>query len=241
MATPSYLTTCTKNEPLNEAVFELKLRLPGDQKLSFKAGQFVLFDVPLVTNPSEIQSRAYSIASPPSDDQELTFVIMNKEGGRATRWVAEMLKVGDEVRIQGPFGVFTPSYENPKDFLFVATGTGVAPFYSMAFDALKRVVERRHIHLVFGTRYEKHLFWIDKFDALASTHPNFHLHVALTKPNEKWSGLRGRVTEVIPSIIADFSSVQSYICGSPEMVKDTKEWLFARGMEKKEVHTEGYV
>ncbi len=242
MATPSYLTTCTSNVSLSASgsTFELKLKMPEGQRFQFQAGQFVLFDVPSVENPMEIQPRAYSVASSPIQDTELTFVVMNKEGGRATRWVKEMLKVGDTVRIQGPFGVFTLRTENPKEYVFVATGTGLAPFTSMIPDAIESG-EKRSMHLFFCVRHEKDLFSVDELRSWERKYPNFHAHISLSKPDESWNGLRGRVQEIMPSAITDFSRHQFYVCGGPEMVKNVRTWLFERGVAKTDLHAEGYV
>jgi len=242
MPTPSYITTCTQNIPLSKSgsTYEVKLTMPKGQRLHFKAGQFVLFDVPSIENPTDIQPRAYSIASPPSKNTELTFVIMNKEGGRATRWVKEMLKVGDMVRIQGPFGVFVLKEENPKEYVFVATGTGLAPFTSMIPAVLARG-DTRQIHLFFCVRYEEDLFCLDELRSLKKQYPNFHAHVSLSQAQESWKGLRGRVQDIIPTIIKDFSRIQAYFCGSPEMVRTMKDWFSERGVEKKDMHAEGYV
>jgi len=242
MPTPSYLTTCVKNIPLSKSgsTFEVKLKMPTGERFLFKAGQFTLFDVPSVENPADIQPRAYSIASPPSKDQELTFVIMNKEGGRATRWVKEMLGVGDTVRIQGPFGVFTLHAENPKDFVFIATGTGLAPFTSMIPDALAKG-DARPMHLFFCVRYEEDIFCVDELRALEKKYPNFHAHVSISQPTSGWQGLRGRVQEIIPTVIQDYHRIQAYVCGSPDMVKGMKDWLSERGVQKADMHAEGYV
>lgn len=214
--------------------------MQANERISFKAGQFVLFDVPLVEDSSNIQPRAYSIASPPAADHELTFVVMNKKGGRATQWVKEKLKEGDIVRIQGPFGVFTLKEENPKDYVFIATGTGLAPFTSITPDILEKG-EKREIHLFFCVRYEEDLFCVNELRALAKTYPNFHAHISLSQPSESWKGLRGRVQEHIPIVIRDFSTYQYYVCGSPDMVKGMKDWLAEKGVQKADMHAEGYV
>ncbi|HLD08106.1 MAG TPA: FAD-binding oxidoreductase [Candidatus Peribacterales bacterium] len=243
MPTPSYLTTCTKNIPLSKSgsTFEVRLKIPDGERFQFEAGQFTLFDVPSIGNPADIQPRAYSIASPPSESTELTFVIMNKEGGRATQWVKEVLKVGDTVRMQGPFGVFTLYRENnPKDFVFVATGTGLAPFTSMIPHALENG-EKRPMYLFFCVRHEEDLFCMDTLRMLEKKYPNFHAHVSISQPTASWNGLRGRVQEIIPSVIKDFSRIQVYACGSPDMVKGMKDWLAERGVEKADMHAEGYV
>ncbi|TSC99703.1 MAG: phenol hydroxylase [Candidatus Peregrinibacteria bacterium Greene1014_49] len=102
MPVPSFTTTCLGNRIIARDVYEFLLQKP--EGFSYKAGQFVLFDVPLMENPADIQTRAFSIASAPQE-KELLFVAKMKEGGRASRWIAEALNAGSSVRLQGPFGV----------------------------------------------------------------------------------------------------------------------------------------
>lgn len=241
MPTPSYITTCTQNKKLCHDVWEMKLKMPEGQKFSFKAGQFVLFDVPLVEKPEDIQPRAYSIASPPQESEELTFILRYKEKGRASRWMDEMLKVGDSVRIQGPLGAFTLKPEGEKDLVFVGTGSGVAPYRSHLKWLLEEKGDKRPMHLFFGVRFKEDLFWVDELQSLEKRFPNFKAYISVSKPDAAWTGLKGRVTEIIPKVIQDFSKVSVYICGHPDMVKQVKEWFMAKGVQKTDLHQEGYI
>lgn len=241
MPTPSYTTTCTQKKKLCHDVWEVKLKIPEGQKFTFKAGQFVLFDVPLVGSPEDIQPRAYSIGSPPNEKDELTFILRYKEKGRASRWMDEMLKVVDPVRIQGPLGRFTLDTSTKKDYIFIGTGAGVAPFRSHLKWALEEAKDTRPMHLFFGVRFEKDLFWVEEFRSLEKRFPNFKAHISLSQPDASWTGLKGRVTEILPNVIKDFSKVNAYVCGNPAMVKDMKEWLMNHGVPKEDVHQEGYI
>ena len=236
-----FITTCTQKKNLLADIYELKFRLPEGEKIDFKSGQFVLWDVPLIDNPEDIQTRAYSIASPPCEDTELTFVFGYHEGGRAGRFVREVLKEGDTIRMQGPFGNFIVNTETHKDYVFIATGCGVAPFRSHLKWLLEEHKENRPMHLFFGVRHKEDLFWVDDFKGLEKRFPNFHANISLSKPDEKWKGLKGRVTHVMPDIIEDFSNVNTYVCGNPSMVKDVKNWLLGKGVPKEDVHGEGYI
>ena len=241
MTTLSHLATCTQKKKLCDWVYEIKFKLSEGKNLTFSAGQFVLWDVPLVDNFDDIQPRAYSIASPPCENTELTFAFGYKEGGRAGRFVREALKEGDEIRIQGPFGKFIIDDDSSKDYVFIATGCGVAPFRSHLKWLLEERGDTRPMHLFFGVRHEEDLFWVDEFDSLQERFPNFHAHISLSKPGDGWKGPRGRVTDAMPEVLSDFSNISAYVCGSPEMVKDVKEWLIGQGVAKGDVHAEGYI
>src|SRR3989338_4445079 len=219
MAIPSYHLTCTKNVLIAQGVYEFRFMKP--KEVTFKPGQFVLFDVGLIEHPEDIQTRAFSLASHPSEE-ELIFVAKMKEGGRASRWIEETLTMGSTVRMQGPFGNFVLDAATPKEFLFIATSTGVAPFRSQIMDRLQQGDTRR-IDLVYGVRSEEDLFWHDELIALTQQYPNFFLHLALSNPTPAWTGHRGRVQTLVPQIVHDFALKSIHICGSPDMTKELKQ------------------
>lgn len=238
MPVPSYHITCTRKLLLARDVYEFAFTKP--KELRFKAGQFVLFDVPLLENPDDIQTRAYSIASAPHEE-ELLFVIKLIPGGRASRWFQEVVAPGTDVRMQGPFGAFVLDAKPSKDFLFVGTGSGIAPFRSQIVHLLKKC-NNHSMDLVFGVRSEQDLFWREYFDGLAQRHPNFRFHIALSSPSELCEGHCGRVQTLIPTISGTFSDKTVYVCGSAEMTKELKELCLNEWkVEKKDLHVEGYI
>src|SRR5687768_9109491 len=97
----TYTVGCLRNDVIADGVYEFELEKPAG--FSFKPGQFVLFDVALVEKPDDIQTRAFSIASAPSEDT-LLFVAKMIPGGRASRWIEELLRRGSVVSMKGPFG-----------------------------------------------------------------------------------------------------------------------------------------
>lgn len=238
MPTPRYTITCTKKEKLTHNVYELRFTKPNN--FLFKAGQFLLFDVPLLENPLDIQTRAYSIASTPAETH-LLFCVKLKEGGRASRWIDERLTVGTEVSVQGPLGLFTLE-ENTDELFFVATGAGIAPFRSHIKWALEEKGDTRTMHLIFGVRHRSDFFWLSEFESLTKKHKNFHLHCTLSGDDATWTGLRGRVQGVLGSLVKDPAHSSVYICGAPEMVSDVKkECIETLKIDKKQVHAEGYI
>lgn len=238
MPVPSYQIHCTRNIPIARGIYEFAFEKPA--ALTFKAGQFVLFDVALIDHPTDIQTRALSIASS-SGEPELLFVNKNKEGGRISRWITEKLQPGMEMRIQGPFGNFLLDAQTDKEYLFIATSTGIAPFRSQVMEALARGDTRR-MDIVYGVREEQDLFWKEELEALAQKYDNLFVHIALSQPTSQWTGHKGRVQTLVPLIVKDFSRKSVYVCGSPEMTKELKQTCLEQwGMEKKDLHVEGYI
>lgn len=238
MPVVTYTIPCLRNDIIADGVYEFELRKPTG--FTFNPGQFVLFDVPLVENPSDVQTRAFSIASTPAEET-LLFVAKMIPGGRASRWIEEMLRVGTDVVTKGPFGNFLLKAEPEQSLLFIATSTGNAPFRSMILDALARGDTRR-MDFIFGVKSEKDLFWAEEFEELAKSHPNFFFHTSLSAPTGEWTGHRGRVQTLVPQVVKDFSQLSVYVCGNPAMTKEVKEMAIGQwGMDKKHVHAEGYI
>ncbi len=238
MPTPAYTVVCTKKALIAPGVYELRFTRP--EGMTFKAGQFVLFDVPLVDDEANIQTRAYSIASAP-DEEDLLFCVKLKAGGRASIWIETLLQEGSSVRMQGAFGLFLLRETDPAH-IFVATGAGVAPFRSQVIYMLEEKKDPRPLHLLFGVRNIVDFFWKEEFERLAAIHKNFTFHPVLSGDEKLWTGLRGRVQQHLPHMLTAQPDAGVYICGAPDMVKDVKETcLNDFNIPKTRLHAEGYI
>ena len=231
----TYSSACIGKSLLARDVYEFRVTKPAG--FTFIPGQFILFSVGLVERPDDIQTRAFSIASSPTEP-DLLFVAKMIPGGRASRWIEEVLAPGTPVSFTGPFGRFVVDPSTEKDYLFVATSTGVAPFRPMILS-----LPSRRIDLVFGVKSEEDLFWQGELEALSKHQGNFFLHIALSQSSPQWTGHRGRVQPLVPQVVAnDFSHKSLYVCGSPSMTADVKQLALGPwGMDKKDVHVEGYI
>ena len=92
------------------------------------------------------------------------------------------LNVGDEITLTGPVGKRFLLPENPEkhDYIFIATGTGIAPFRGMITDLLNADVSSK-IALLMGVPYESDLLYHDMLEQWASEHPNFSYHTAISR------------------------------------------------------------
>lgn len=238
MVTPTYTSTCTRKTLIAPGVFELAFTKP--EGFTFKAGQFVLFDVPLIGDAANIQPRAYSLASAPHEP-ELLFLIKAVPGGRMGDYLTQVLEPGTAISFKGPFGVFTLRPDADVHILLACSGVGAAPYRGMVFDALHQGDERA-IDVLLSVRHEEDVFWEELFTSLHQKHPQVRLHVSLTQPQALWKGLTGRVQQVIPQLQTDLSKTLLYACGNPHMTKEVKALAIGPwGMPKERVHVEGYI
>ena len=237
MATPLFAVRCLKNAVIARGTHEIVFERP--EGFAYEAGQFVLWRVPSVDNPADLQARAYSIASSP-EERDLLFVLKRKEGGRASRWIESVLKEGDSVQIQGPFGRFTLA-DDDRPLAFLCTSTGIAPFRGHVRSALA-AGDRRAMDIVFGVRSEEDLFWLDAWTALTREYPQVRLHVTLSQPSTSWQGMCGRLQQVVPGLLPDLAERMVYVCGNPDMTAQVKKLCLEEwGVGREWLHVEGFI
>ena len=228
---------------LTKTVREFTLDL-GD-KFEFKAGQFV--NLSFEYN-GEILRRAYSIASnPKKNSNEIQLCIKLVESGHLTPKLFEK-KVGDNIDIKGPLGIFTLDKATKRKLVFIGTGTGIAPLRSMILDEISKqkgirdseneegIFENKEITLIFGVRYENEILYKDEFEKLAEENPNFKYVQVVSRPTDNWDGRSGHVQDNFDMIDVNNSNV--FICGLPAMFDGAKEKLIQMGMDGKDIFHE---
>lgn len=130
------------------------------------------------------------------------------------------LRPGDELRLSGPNGkrFVLPARPEEHDYVFFATGTGIAPFRGMVLDLLRRAPQSR-IALVMGAPYETDLLYDDLFAELAGRHPGFVYRPTLSRQPQRDGTPAGYVQDQITRSGRDLLEILSserglvYICG----------------------------
>jgi NAD(P)H-flavin reductase len=203
------------------------------ERLHFKAGQFVSFQENL--HGKKI-IRPYSIASLPDGNRfELCLNLVHE--GIFSPHLFEM-KPGDSVEMGAPLGFFV--VRNPgKDVLFIATGTGIAPFRGMVPGYLNHP-EAKELTMLFGVRHQSTLYYGDEFEALARKHANFRFWPTLSRAGSSWNGRTGHVQTHLLEAIGDRRDLDVYICGLKAMVDDVRGILKGLGFDRKQIIFEKY-
>jgi ferredoxin-NADP reductase len=205
----------------------------ADWNAAFVPGQFL--SVTATIGEDDI-TRAYSIVSPPDGNRFALCANLVQEGYLSPFLFS--LNRGDEIDFKGPYGAFI--LRRPaSDSIFVATGTGIAPFRSMLLSHLGVHPERRFT-LIFGVRLEQGLLYQDELTALAEAYPNFHYQPTLTRPPDHWTGRAGRVQQPTIEALGDRRDIDVYICGLREMVDDVRLKLKELGLDRKRIIYEKY-
>jgi len=210
-------------------VFEV----PEVEQLPFKPGQFVSLKENI--NGKKI-IRPYSIASLPDGNRfELCLNLVHQ--GVFTPYLFA-LQPGDSVEISAPLGFFVVR-DPSKDALFIATGTGIAPFRSMAPGYLAQP-QAKQLTLLFGVRHDSTIYYRGDFEALALSHSNFRFWPTLSRADSSWTGRSGHVQTHLPDALAGRTDLDVYICGLKAMVDDVRAMLKELGFDRKQIIFEKY-
>jgi ferredoxin--NADP+ reductase/benzoate/toluate 1,2-dioxygenase reductase subunit len=188
-------------------------------EMNFRAGQHITLGI-----PGNNQVREYSIYST-EQDQSLEVLIKEVETGLVSKQLRKLIP-GELLDVDGPFGYFTIDRQHfNRKFLFVGTGTGIAPFRSLAgtYPALDYTI-------LHGVRYapdayEKHRYPADRY--------------VLCTSRDKDGDFAGRVTDYLKQYSLE-SDTLVYLCGNCDMIYDVYDYLTSRGFPSGNIKTEVY-
>ncbi|GAB4280432.1 MAG: NADH:ubiquinone reductase (Na(+)-transporting) subunit F [Candidatus Rifleibacteriota bacterium] len=224
-----FVCVIEKIEDLTHDIKGLRFRLPDGETIKFKAGQFAnLFSEPY-EDVRESTSRAYSISSPPSDNKAIELIIRYVPNGMVTTYVFKHLKVGDKVRIIGPFGEFYLR-DSDREIVCIAGGSGLAPIRSIILDMIDRGINNRKTTFFFGAVTKKDLYYVDEFKAIEKEHAWFKFVPALSNDKSEHPFANGLVTDVVANSYESLAECEAYLCGSPGMIGACEKVLTSKGM-----------
>ncbi|HEV2763237.1 MAG TPA: hypothetical protein VGV38_09715 [Pyrinomonadaceae bacterium] len=176
----------------------------------------------------------FAIASAPEDD-ELEFLIKRSAGGPG-RLVYEM-RVGDRVELREIVGRgFDLAAHAGRDLVFVAMGTGVAPLRSALRHALAHPNEYGRIFVLYGARTPDQFCY--RRDIEEWKRAGVGMRQVVSKPDGyEWSGPTGYVQSLLDNVLPDLSNPVALVCGSREMIGQTRERLQQMGFAPEDILT----
>lgn len=200
---------------LTPGAYRLRLERNGFQ---FQGGQCVNIGL-----PGAAVNREYSTYSG-ENDPHLDLLIKEVQGGIVSV-ALKTLKPGDRVEVHGPYGEFC--LKDPKDdrrkYVFIATGTGIAPFHSFV-----RSYPRIDYKIIHGIRLAAETY--DREDYAPGR------YVACVS-REAGGDFRGRVTEYLRQHPVDAEAI-CYLCGNRSMITEAYELLRAQMVPSSHIFTE---
>lgn len=233
--TKLYHYNVVRIEALTDTILQVFAEPQSDKdKLDYQAGQYIEIHL-------DGQARPFSIANAPLGSGRLEFHLRHSLDNDFINQLFSQLEKSNELIISGPLGNCTFP-DNDKPILFIAGGTGFAPYKALIEYALAKH-KSNPVHLVWGANNLSDLYlhsiaekWqqhIEHFDYLPSL---------LSAPSDgHWQGNIGYVTDVIKDRFADGDAIKHfsiYIAGPFEMIEQTKKTLCNLGAERSQIFTD---
>jgi len=190
------------------------------QVMPFKAGQYVSVGL-----KNSSQRREYSIYSG-EDESYLEILVREVLEGNVSLQLKD-LKPGDEILVKGPLGKLKLDEADRygKKLVFIASGTGIAPFHSFLKSYPK--IDYKIIH---GVRFAEEAYDREHYDPLR--------YVLCTTGDEKGS-YHGRVTSYLDGVKTDPNS-RYFICGNSSMIYSVYAFLSKKGVPAANINLEVY-
>lgn len=216
-------TRIAKLEKLSDDVMLLALQLPANEKLNYRAGQYIEFLL------RDGKRRSYSMANAPHDAEHITLHIRHMPGGLFTDQVFSTLKERDILRFEGPQGTFYLREDSDKPIILLASGTGFAPIKALV-EQLIHTKSTRPVALYWGGRRPADLYMDKLCQEWAAQLPGFRYVPVISdaQAEDQWQGRSGFVHQAVMADHADLSGYQVYACGAPVMVDSAKRDFVAQ-------------
>ena len=194
--------------------------------------EYIPGQVAVLKVPGE-EAAYFAFASAPNDP-ELEVLVKQKVG--ASNVIFEMKK-GDRVELLDVAGHGFPLDDHfGKDLVFVAMGTGVAPLRSALRHVLKLKQDFGQLVVLYGARTPDDFCYRDETEDWENA--GVELRQVISRPDgHDWSGPTGYVQSLLDNVLPSLDSPIALICGSPEMILQTRDRLGQMGFAPKTILT----
>ena len=203
-----------------------EFRFLSEGGADFLAGQYAMLAIPGVSTP-----RAYSMSNLGNVQGEWHFQIRRVGNGAATGKLFNHLQVGEEIEIDGPYGIAYLRTEVLRDIVCVAGGSGLAPMVSIARGAAQSgLLKTRQLHFFYGGRTPRDICGETFLRELPGFGDRIHFHPVVSLPGDEagahWGGETGFVHELVRRVLGDaLPSFEFYFAGPPPMTQTLQEML----------------
>jgi NAD(P)H-flavin reductase len=212
----------------------VRVRLESATPLYYHPGQFINL------RRRDGLMRSYSLASVPRRESFLEIHVKRLKGGQMSAWLNDEARVGDTVDIQGANGsAFYLPGRPDQPMLLVGNGTGLAPLYGIARDALSDG-HRGDIRLYHGSRTADGLYLRDALTALAARHDNFSYIPCVSGPAPGQGARAGRAEAAAFTDLPQLPDWRVFLCGYPPMVHAAKRTAYLAGAKLADIHADAF-
>ncbi len=195
-----------------------------EEVFNYLPGQFITL---IFTIEGKKVRRAYSLCTTPGVDEFPAVTVKKVPGGLASNFINDQLRVGEEVEVMEPMGMFTTEYmvENERHLILIGGGSGITPLYSIIKATLARE-PKSIVSLVYANRNEDSIIFREELEKLERDQKGrFKLVHTLDKPTGDWTGYTGLLNnEKLKGIFTELpkheaSKTEYFTCG-PQPLMD---------------------
>ncbi|MBS7373661.1 MAG: NADH:ubiquinone reductase (Na(+)-transporting) subunit F [Muribaculaceae bacterium] len=208
--------------------------------------------------------RAYSMANYPAEGDRFMLTVriayppfkpkpevgfQNVMPGIASSYIFT-LKPGDKVIMSGPYGDFHPIFDSKKEMIWIGGGAGMAPLRAQIMHMTKTLQCRdREMHFFYGARSLSEVFYLEDFLAIEKEFSNFHLHLALDRPDPvaDKAGVKYTAGFVAPVLRDTYlaqheapEDCEYYMCGPKMMSETVNQVLYSLGVDRESIHYDDF-
>ena len=217
----------TKKEPplVKQVVTNNQEISPGVHVISFQRNaEFLPGQVVKIGVDTDHPPRIYSICSGNQED-EIRILFNIKDDGFLTPKMAAMIP-GDSLYVSEPYGSFLGSNEPAW---WIATGTGIAPFYAMYRSGISE-----NKTLIHGVRHLNQFYFEDELEWSMGKN-----YVRCCSQEQSCNVFPGRVTNYLEGV-TELPDVKYYLCGKALMVVEVRDMLIEKGVDYANIIAEIY-
>lgn len=201
-----------------------EFRFVAETGADFLPGQFAMLALPGVEG-----ERAYSMSNTGNAAGEWHFQIRRVAQGQGTGVLFERLDVGDEIGLDGPYGVAYLRTDAPRDLVCVAGGSGLAPMVSIARGAVEAgLLADRQLYFFYGARTPRDVCGEAMLRELPGFGERIHFIPVVSEPGDAagWSGATGYVHQQLArQLSGGLADYEFYFAGPPPMTQALQELL----------------
>jgi ferredoxin-NADP reductase len=210
-------------------------RLPFD----FLPGQFL--QVQVEPDGGKPVRRSYTIASSPTQRAYVEVTVKREEQGIVSCYLHDNTKVGDLIKVSGPFGSFTFTGSDADSIVLIAGGVGITPMMSV-LRYLTDTAWPGEIFFLYGANSTEEFVFREEIERLERHDPKLHVLATMARsPGTVWLGPEGVITkDLLERAVPDLGRRRIHLCGPPPMMASIKLMLKELGVPDAQVHSEAF-